>query len=776
MRRYKYMLNRNIKIDLHIHSYASFYKEPKYNNNESIVSFSTINNIETLLDKLLANDISLFSITDHNRYDLALYDELERKIKEEKFNSLHLLHGIEFDVKLDEDKSVTHIIVIFDVKNNADMEKIDNVMKENELSEKNAYYNKDKFELILRKIGLNTLLIVHQRCSLERKKGKHKSLSEAVDDPYRIIQVGYINALEYQKPYVEGIIKNNLRNIDYEIALVTGSDCHDWRYYPKHDGSSHINEHYFSKCKILPSFKGLLLGLTSPKSRFNRREIQNTNYIRSFEINGETVNLDPGINVIIGENGSGKSTLFSLLCNDDSLTYIKKLEKENQIKTDINGLQFHVVKQAELVKKFHEDSLFKDEKYFNEIDTNDFENKFNIFSDNLKNIIKSNIQKNISYISLNNKNFTFDLDKELGETFYVNIEATGLDETENIHKQHRNALASILEKLYYECNDDYYDDEIKSKLYISYNNIKDVYYDVLEKEKSIELQNKVKNIILGEISTYNEEITSLSTSQDKEIINYKDSKSNFIKDIIRAIKLNISVVEKPIKPSALQGHSQKRYNGYVFCREMNYNNANVLNNFLEIMFTKEYRDLEKLMHINTRKEFSNAIFKCTSEDNIDEFWESNFSKFMQWAKKQRSYIKEESTDDSIGNTLGELSLVYYKFQTKEDDNWDVLMIDQPEDNISNNRIANKLLKYFDFVRRNKQLILVTHNPLLVVNLDADNIISLTKVNNKINVKSGCLEDEENNILDIVANTLDGGKDMIEKRLKIYGKEDFICNE
>ena len=93
-----------------------------------------------------------------------------------------------------------------------------------------------------------------------------------------------------------------------------------------------------------------------------------------------------------------------------------------------------------------------------------------------------------------------------------------------------------------------------------------------------------------------------------------------------------------------------------------------------------------------------------------------------WAKKQKSYIKEETSNDSVGSTLGELSLAYYKFQTYDSKEWDVLMIDQPEDNISNNRIASKLLQYFNKVRDNKQLILVTHNPLLVINLDADNVI------------------------------------------------------
>jgi hypothetical protein len=46
---------------------------------------------------------------------------------------------------------------------------------------------------------------------------------------------------------------------------------------------------------------------------------------------------------------------------------------------------------------------------------------------------------------------------------------------------------------------------------------------------------------------------------------------------------------------------------------------------------------------------------------------------------------------------------------------------------------------------------------------------LEKKNNIINSISGCLEDEENNILDIVADKMDGGKDTIQRRLKMYGK-------
>ena len=58
------VLNDIINIDLHIHSAASEYKEA-----EGYLKNSTIDNIDVLLKKLNDNNINLFSITDHNRFD-----------------------------------------------------------------------------------------------------------------------------------------------------------------------------------------------------------------------------------------------------------------------------------------------------------------------------------------------------------------------------------------------------------------------------------------------------------------------------------------------------------------------------------------------------------------------------------------------------------------------------------------------------------------------------------------------------------------------------------
>lgn len=767
------MLNSNIRIDLHIHSYASFYKEPSYSDGSSIVEFSKKENVDVLLNKLLQNGISLFSVTDHNRYDITLYKTIMEKLNEHEYSSLHLLHGIEFDVKFESDKKVAHVIAIFDVKNEDDMKTINSVLNMDIIKEKTGFYSKEKFEKILRQIGLNTLLIVHQHCSLDNNKGKHNSLSESTADPYKIIKIGYVDALEYQKPNVEGILKNNLRNVETKAALVTGSDCHDWQYYPKHDRDSKENDRYFSKCKILPSFKGLLLGLTSTKSRFNRSDNLNTNYIESFQINNNTIKLDPSINVIIGENGSGKSTLFNILSGNKKNIkgYIHTLKTKNGIETNFSNINIKEIHQAELIDKFNKDKLFDDEKLFAEIDCTSFENLYKTFSKDLKQKIEHNILVNETKVKLESTNFLIKNKYEEASTLYVSVTKNFSDEIINVHTERRKKLGAILSMLVDEFQNPYYPQNEKEALFKSISLIRDVYQSVKHKELEVDLENQVRNIILAKVDEYIDAITDLSTSQDREIHEYKTNKLNFINDIVKAILLDVG--EYPIIeiPKTVSEMSRKRDKGFVFTREMNFHDNDVSTRFLEFMFTKKYQNLENICNISTKEDFKNGILGCSDINKINEIWNSNFEKFLVWAKKQKSYIKEETSNDSVGSTLGELSLAYYKFQTYDSKEWDVLMIDQPEDNISNNRIASKLLQYFNKVRDNKQLILVTHNPLLVINLDADNVIHLKKMNDTITVTSGCLEDEDNNVLSLVAETLDGGKEMIKKRLRVYGEND-----
>ena len=189
------MLNKNINIDLHIHSKASEYKETS-----GFVDNGTIENLPTLFSALEKNNIGLFSITDHNRFNVELYLECKKIIASKSYPSVQgIVAGVEFDVLLEDDMHPCHIVTIFDAKNNNDYLSIDHVIKLNLLKNPKDYYTREKYEEILRKIGLNTLLIVHQKTSLDRVDKTTKSLSGSVANPYKAIKVGYINALEYQK-------------------------------------------------------------------------------------------------------------------------------------------------------------------------------------------------------------------------------------------------------------------------------------------------------------------------------------------------------------------------------------------------------------------------------------------------------------------------------------------------------------------------------------------------------------------------------------------------
>ena len=159
-------INSVIKFDLHIHSNASAYKEAN-----GIVDQSTKEHLDVLFGKLNQHEISLFAITDHNRFDAELYRAIQQKLKTDKKQYpkvLNALAGIEFDVQLEENQEKCHIIAIFDA-NEKNCDQITNGLKIRELKTREEVYTRDEFEKILHKIALNVILIAEQRKGITHK-------------------------------------------------------------------------------------------------------------------------------------------------------------------------------------------------------------------------------------------------------------------------------------------------------------------------------------------------------------------------------------------------------------------------------------------------------------------------------------------------------------------------------------------------------------------------------------------------------------------------------
>ena len=98
-----------------------------------------------------------------------------------------------------------------------------------------------------------------------------------------------------------------------------------------------------------------------------------------------------------------------------------------------------------------------------------------------------------------------------------------------------------------------------------------------------------------------------------------------------------------------------------------------------------------------------------------------------------------------------------------------ILIDQPEDNVDNQTIYNKLRVWFEKLKRNRQVIVVTHDANIVINADAENIIVAShSKKDTFNYSYGALEYGDN--LEIASNVLDGGKEAVKRRLMKYGTE------
>ena len=79
-----------ILLDMHMHSNYS-----KYKDNSRVKEMDA----KSFIDVMLKNKISLFIITDHNRFNSKLYDEIDKYIKDNKLN-LKIINGVECDIKV----------------------------------------------------------------------------------------------------------------------------------------------------------------------------------------------------------------------------------------------------------------------------------------------------------------------------------------------------------------------------------------------------------------------------------------------------------------------------------------------------------------------------------------------------------------------------------------------------------------------------------------------------------------------------------------------------
>lgn len=783
------IVNKILKIDLHIHSIGS------KNKDKGLVEANTIQNIPILMKKLEENDINMISITDHNNFEFNIYEEINKQVN--KHPSLKkILPGIEFDVFY---KKRLHVIIIFDDSNIDKLKKIKPILTEYPFDNtKEKAYSEKQFKSILQKINLNFISIVHQKTDVNATKQNQSLGSLGKEEFNEFIRMDYFDAVEFRNLKVEGMLKNykeeyNLENLRY----IVGSDCHQWSCYPqqKIGDNSKIN---FTYIKALPSFKGLVMAITEQKRISISSYSLNKPFIEKLDININskeyTVPLAPGINVIIGDNSVGKSYLLNKIY-DNNLDHIKEnrnlklcyngykiFEQKNKINFSNLNLNKDLIRanfQGSIRTKFEQNASLLDDPIFREkFPEFNKQNYINQIEPYINYIIEE-FKRNDKRISLETKlGNTIDFPSEIEyNSYYLQLISDLIIERTDYNKLIYDINIIIKQIKLLEKNNllEDSDKKIIQNTVETFTNLIKKYSDLDKKEiKKIKIQNSIKGVFEKEKNRLNE----ISQTQEAKRRIFNDQQSKFSKIITDYIKFKIQKTPNLLSTFKTIEISDmiNNYDEFKFICEPC--NKKIDLEMLKKILTKPIKNInnfDKLLKIplkDLRNNLYAELIKTGEEKQAQEIYINEIYKYLndEILFTNNKILKEEE-NITAGNSPGKNALYYLDILSR-DSGFKLFIIDQPGDDVSQTKISNYLITILRRFALNCQVIFVTHKAELAVNLDVDNVIILKRENDEINIFNGALEYEnpEINILNEVALILDGGVEIIKKRWKRYDKK------
>lgn len=796
------IVTKPTKIDLHIHSAASVVTKDK---GKKELSDCDKDHVNVLLRGLEAHGINMCAITDHDCFDKDLYFALKEREGDGCLNKV--LPGIEFSVSIRADgkkPTVVHIVAIFDDRHPDLIDGIAEVVCDENGKPRyddlnNGAFTEDGFAKVLRDIGLNAVLIGHEKSAGQEAKRDVSSLG--ANCASEVIMTEFVDAVEIRNKRRELDIKRLIETYPKDaVPFVVGSDCHDWATYPGREGG----EISFSSLKCLPTFEGLLMAVTDP-SRIKVGDCSffsaSSSKLDSLElsIDGKCfdIPLSPGINAIIGDNSIGKSMMIHRITGcrhvgdsklvdgyeaycakegisvdtllpdaaefkfDDQDSVRKTLEElhSGQGQDDYFGKYFQSHVDVDSIK----DSL---KRFFDECIVA-LESKAR-FNDALRRLDKHEVvlrdlpKSEMLTISQYSKKISFKDIDDLGSKLLscrsdlVNARADysrlfkemGLEAAE-AHADAMEALARLLK--------------------------------LVEKHRLVYERDDVKTrAVKGTASEERRVLSKRKTDEQKTIDDYSatlDDVSGKIADaVLLAAKRRDRKLEYAVPVDIRVPNPMGKF---IFVSELTSGKTDV--DYCKAVFEEVFNKPKLSLLLNgiqsetelTTEEIAAAV--TGEKPSMATCYDQIRNKLH--AVVDRVTERRKITNKSIGidaePSPGLYGTLYFDLLAEEDAKPGIYIIDQPEDQISQVAIKEHVLGAFKRMSSNRQVLMITHNPLFVVNLDVDNVIVLARDKNGIiDVKSGALEYEcdDYKVLDLVAKTVEGGADVVRKRLKRYGSE------
>ena len=815
-----------IKVDLHIHSEASKIKS----GDEVIVEGMNKDNLDTLLERLENNQINVFSITDHNIFDFDLYNEIKNKIDLENYEHIKkVLPAVEFDMEFDpelystisdhdidsineDDDNKIHVIAIFNDNNQDELkklsmnldgiyakklEKIHQQNQDNGLTVPkkniNVVFSETDLSDFFKTIQVNFLLIAHQKGPYQNKnkttENDFTNLNKDIKE--KLLLIKFFDALEFKQLRSNISLKSYLKT--QPINFISGSDCHNWNFYPMNTekelnantqmmSENNIKRFEFTYLKSDSSFEGLKIALTGDAdSRIYLYEpnVDDRVYLNSLDVKLSDsqikIPLSYGINAVIGNNTSGKTlllnTAFAELDPDlgDGKDFSSKYEFWPQ-KANLSELSHKFIHQGEIVEKFAKDKELEEEfqgKFLN-IDYSKFDEIINISASKMLDRIKYNTDV---YNSTNDLGVDITLPSKELRPYQLIITSSP---TAILPKNTRliGRLKTIIDKIF-----EIYPD-VKTLFYSEFRGILitfiSIYEDYIQK---IILDYKSKAVVDAfkqSILDYNN-LTIEGESQYSDTSKFKNINDLTLKiydNFISLLKLKKIKIDQPI-PNDLSYKPNDSINiegDFKFIKSSNITlNEEVLKDILTSPFRGKI-GLEDILSMTVKQAINSLVENSTDVVNAAALNERYKALLDQRISNNFRSVQLSIVDNEKGlknQSPGKNAITYLKL--KYISNYEnIYVIDQPEDQIGPTDIKEKLKPILRKLASKSQVIIITHNPYLVVNLDVDNVIHLDNTSGKMNVHYGALYHKKNgNIIDLIANSLEGGYEAIKERIDRY---------
>jgi len=170
-------------------------------------------------------------------------------------------------------------------------------------------------------------------------------------------------------------------------------------------------------------------------------------------------------------------------------------------------------------------------------------------------------------------------------------------------------------------------------------------------------------------------------------------------------------------------------------------------------FIQIYKDSSKLNNILNENQA--VDFKRRFSENLEE---------LLTFKVDNKIIIQYNGKPLDKHSLGQRASALILFLLAQKDN-DILIIDQPEDDLDNQTIYNEVIKEIKKIKGNMQFIFATHNANIPVIGDSEKIVACGYDEKKITIHSGTID--THNTQRYIVDIMEGGDEAFNRRKDIY---------